>query len=113
MIVLRIGSLQFDMPFVQAALSGYSDLPMRRLARRFGAPYTLAEPVLDRLVLERGKTRKRVLTVPDDDHPVGGQLMGAGPADFGPAAHEMAQLRRRVSAACGCRSVYRGQVRQL
>ena len=31
--VLRIGGIELDMPFVQAALSGYSDLPMRRLAR--------------------------------------------------------------------------------
>ena len=32
-----IGGVQLASPVVQAALSGYSDLPMRRLARRFGA----------------------------------------------------------------------------
>ncbi len=31
---LRIGSLTLDFPVVQAALSGYSDLPMRVIARR-------------------------------------------------------------------------------
>ncbi len=88
--MLRIGSLSLDMPFIQAALSGYSDLPMRRLARRFGAPYTLNEVVLDRLVLQKGRTRREILNVASDDHPVGGQLMGANPADFAPAAAEMA-----------------------
>ncbi len=89
--MLRIGAHQFDVPFVQAALSGYSDLPMRRLARRFGAPFALNEVMLDRLVLQPGKKRKEMLQVLADDHPVGGQLMGADPKEFGPAAFELAR----------------------
>ncbi|MHC4695815.1 MAG: tRNA dihydrouridine synthase [Planctomycetota bacterium] len=87
--MLRIGPIQLDIPFVQAALSGYSDLAMRRLARCYGAPYTLNEVVLDKLVLQKGKKRKEILHVPEDDHPVGGQLMGADPAEFAPAAEAM------------------------
>ena len=87
--MLTIGSLQLDVPFMQAALSGYSDLPMRRMARRFGAPYTLNEVVLDKLVVQKGKTRRRILHVEADDHPVGGQLMGANPDAFGPAAADL------------------------
>jgi tRNA-dihydrouridine synthase B len=89
--VLNIGSIQLDVPFVQAALSGYSDLPMRRIARLYGAPFALSEVVLDRLVLQKGRKRKAILDVSDDDHPVGGQLMGADPDDFGPAAAAMAE----------------------
>lgn len=88
--MLKIGALEFEVPFVQAALSGYSDLPMRRLARRFGAPYALNEVMLDRLVLQPGKKRREMLYVAPDDHPVGGQLMGADPEVFGPAAFELA-----------------------
>lgn len=77
--------------FFQAALSGYSDLPMRRLARRFGAPYALNEVVLDKLVLQPGRKQREILHVPDDDHPVGGQLMGADPDQFAPAAAAMAE----------------------
>ncbi len=89
--MLRIGSYELDVPFVQAALSGYSDLPMRRLARRYGAPYTLNEVVLDKLVLQKGKWQREILTVAPDDHPVGGQLMGSDPDVFAPAAFAMAQ----------------------
>ncbi len=89
--MLSIGSLQLDVPFVQAALSGYSDLAMRRVARRFGAPYALNEVVLDKLVTQKGKTRRRVLRVEPDDHPVGGQLMGANPEDFAPAVADMVE----------------------
>jgi len=89
--MLSIGSLQLDGRFVQAALSGYSDLPMRRLARRYGAPYTLNEVVLDKIVIQRGRKQRQILDVPADDHPVGGQLMGSNPEDFGEAAAGMAQ----------------------
>lgn len=85
---LRIGTIDLDFPAVQAALSGYSDGPMRIVARRLGASYTLAEVMIDRFVLEQ-KNRQRTrhhLRVTDEEHPVGGQLMGADPAAFGPAA---------------------------
>jgi nifR3 family TIM-barrel protein len=83
--------LEFDVPFVQAALSGYSDLPMRRLARCYGAPYTLNEVMLDKLVVEQGRKRRPVLEVPDDDQPVGGQLMGTSPEGFAPAVTALAE----------------------
>jgi len=80
-----------DTPFVQAALSGYSDLPMRRVARAYGASYTINEVMLDTLVLVGGKKSRRILDVAEDDHPVGGQLMGADPEVFGDAAGWMAR----------------------
>jgi tRNA-dihydrouridine synthase B len=87
---LRLGPLQIDFPVVQAALSGYSDLPMRVIARRLGAPYTLCEVMLDQLVLQGGRKTRRYLRIADEEHPVGGQLMGAIPEEFGPAAAELA-----------------------
>ncbi|MCH7527124.1 MAG: tRNA-dihydrouridine synthase [Planctomycetes bacterium] len=89
--MLRIGQLELEVPFVQAALSGYSDLAMRRMARRFGAQYALNEVVLDKTVLHHGKKQREILSVEADDHPVGGQLMGANPDQFGPAAAAMAE----------------------
>lgn len=88
--MLTIGPIQLTAPFVQAALSGYSDLPMRRIARRYGAGYTLNEVVLDRLVIQRGRLQSRILKLEDDDHPVGGQIMGADPEGFALAADAMA-----------------------
>jgi len=84
--MLRIGDLEFDLPVVQAALSGYSDAAMRRMARLLGAPYTLNEVVLDQTVVNGGKKQRRILTVSEEDHPVGGQLMGAEPTQFAAAA---------------------------
>jgi len=88
---LRLGAIELDFPVVQAALSGYSDWAMRVIARRLGAPYTLCEVLLDKFVIEvtRGKKAQRFLRVTDEEHPVGAQLMGANPEDFGPATERL------------------------
>jgi len=85
--MLKIGSLQLDFPVVQAALSGYSDAPMRLIARRLGAPYALHQVVLDKSVVQSLQAREKLLgALWADDHPVGGQLMGAEPGLFAQAA---------------------------
>ncbi len=88
---LRIGNVAIGFPVVQAALSGYSDWAMRVIARRLGAPYTLCEVLLDQFLLTAGDSKKNrpKLRVTDEEHPVGGQLMGANPDDFGPAARRL------------------------
>jgi nifR3 family TIM-barrel protein len=85
---LSIGGVEIGFPVVQAALSGYSDWAMRVIARRMGAPYTLCEVMLDQFLIEGAHTKKNRgrMRVTDEEHPVGGQLMGANPEDFGPAA---------------------------
>lgn len=88
---LRIGPIELDFPLVQAALSGYSDSPMRVIARRHGAPYTLCEVMLDKFLVDL-KLRRRTshfLHIAEEEHPVAGQLMGADPAEFGPAAQRL------------------------
>ena len=48
---LRLGDVEIGFPIVQAALSGYSDWPMRVIARRLGAPYTVCEVMLDEFLV--------------------------------------------------------------
>lgn len=91
---LRLGSIELDFPVVQAALSGYSDWPMRVIAKRLGASYTLCEVMLDKFINELKTNRhhtRRFLWITDEEHPVGGQLMGAIPEEFGPAALKMVE----------------------
>ncbi len=91
--LLTIGPISLDLPVVQAAMSGYSDWPMRAIARKLGAPYSICEVMIDSFVSSlknRGKTRHHLL-VTDDDHPVGAQLMGAEPEQFAPAAMKLVE----------------------
>lgn len=90
--MLQIGNIKLALPVVQAALSGYSDWPMRAMARRLGAPYSVAEVMIDNFVnsLRDRKRTQHFLMVTDDDHPVGAQLMGADPDGFTTAARRLA-----------------------
>jgi tRNA-dihydrouridine synthase B len=90
---LQLGPLKIDFPVIQAALSGYSDWPMRVIAKRLGAPYTICEVMLDRFVVDvsKGGKAKRFLRVTDEEHPCGAQLMGAKPEEFPPAALKLVQ----------------------
>ncbi len=90
---LVIGSVPIGFPAVQAALSGYSDWPMRVMARRYGADYALCEVMLDKFLVEL-KDRKRTghfLHLSDEDHPVAGQLMGAEPEQFAAGALKLVE----------------------
>src|SRR6478609_3554107 len=91
---LRIGNLPIGFPVVQAALSGYSDWPMRVLARRHGASYALCEVMLDQCLITVKENRNRnrhFLHISDDERPVGGQLMGAEPEQFAAGATRLVQ----------------------
>ncbi len=106
--MLRIGPHELDFPVIQAPLSGYSDLPMRRVARLHGAVWTFDEVHLDRLVVETGKLRRRILHVAQDDHPLGGQLMGADPSTLAAAAQAMVEAGYEwidLNLACPVRKV--------
>jgi tRNA-dihydrouridine synthase B len=84
--MLKLGSITLDMPFIQAPLAGYTDWPMRVIARRFGAPLTFTGVMLDQIALNHKALRKKLFQLGDEPHPVGAQLLGIDPADMAAAA---------------------------
>lgn len=93
----------FDAPFFQAGLAGYSDAPMRLVARKHDCPFCVTEALLDRILINGGKGRTR--EDPDllaescgtgdpeqnraaglDDHPIAGQIMGTHPDEMAEGA---------------------------
>ncbi|MDR1268991.1 MAG: tRNA-dihydrouridine synthase [Planctomycetaceae bacterium] len=86
---LRFGRIEIPFPVIQAALSGYSDAPMRNMARRFGAMFTLCEVLLDQFVIAVSKRKSRMYFAQFDEHPVGAQLMGSEPEQFVRAAERL------------------------
>ncbi len=92
--MLKIGPHQLSSPFAQAALSGYSDWPMRVIARRHAASYTICEVMLDQFLVEVNSKRpknKHFLHISQEEHPVGGQLMGAEPEQFSAGASKLVE----------------------
>ncbi|MCL2743413.1 MAG: tRNA-dihydrouridine synthase family protein [Planctomycetaceae bacterium] len=87
--MLRLGSLEIAVPVIQAALSGYSDAPMRKIARQFGAGFTFCEVLLDQFVIAVSKRKSRLYFTDSEEHPCGAQLMGSEPEQFVRAAQRL------------------------
>lgn len=89
---LRLGSLTLDVPFFQAAISGYTNYPMRRLAKEFGAPLTLTGVMLSKSVADPRVLRNPLFHPKDDEHPIGAQIMGEEPKVMVKAARDLVGL---------------------
>lgn len=83
---MKIGTLELSMPFIQAALAGYTDYPMRQLARRFGCPLTFTGVMLDRIALHPKVLRQQKFLPYPDEHPVVAQILGDEPETISLAA---------------------------
>jgi nifR3 family TIM-barrel protein len=91
-VALRLGSLELDVPFFQASLSGYSDHAMRRLARRFGCPFTLNDVILAKSAAHPHVLRKPCFRPHPDEHPVGAQILGRTAATMAKAAKDLVAI---------------------
>lgn len=89
---IKIGTLELSMPFIQAALAGYTDYPMRHLARRFGCPLTFTGVMLDRIALHPKAMRQLKFLPHDGEHPVVAQILGDDPAIIAQAAAVFEQV---------------------
>jgi len=109
---MKIGTLSLSMPFIQAALAGYTDYPMRRLAHQFGCPLTFTGVMLDRIALHPKAMRQQKFLPYPDEHPVAAQILGDDPdiiaqaaAAFERAGYDMIDL----NFACPVQKVLRRQ----
>ena len=92
MAPLRLGTLTLDVPFFQAAISGYTNYPMRRLAKEFGSPLTLTGVMLSKSVADPRVLRNPLFHPRDDEHPIGAQIMGEEPKAMVKASRDLMGL---------------------
>lgn len=84
--MLKFGHIELDMPFIQAALSGYTEAPMRLLGRQFGCPLVFTGVMLDRLSLHKKAIRQPKFHPHPQEHPVVAQIMGEDPQTLADSA---------------------------
>ena len=92
MAALKLGQLELDVPFFQAALSGYTDSAMRKLAKDFGCPLSLTGVMLAKSAANPKVLRKQAFRPQEDEHPVGAQLMSRTPATMAKAAKDCVEV---------------------
>lgn len=90
--MLKIGSLELDMPFIQAPLAGYTDYPMRLLAKRYGCPLTFTGVMLDKIAVHPKAIKLPKFHPHADEHPVGAQILGEEPEIMSQAAAQFVRI---------------------
>jgi len=90
--MIKISSFEFQYPFFQAALAGYTDYPMRILARRFGCPLAFTGVMLDKIALHPKAIKMPRFRPSDGDHPIGAQILGDDPKTIAAAAAVFRQI---------------------
>jgi len=81
-----LGNYHIDVPLVLAPMAGITDLPFRRICKRFGVGLVVTEMIASRAV-DMGRERtERMAEVGDDEHPISIQIAGADPVFVSEAA---------------------------
>ncbi len=74
-----LGAYRIDVPLVLAPMAGITDLPFRRVCKRFGIGLTVTEMIASRAV-EQGRERtERMAELDPGERPVSIQIAGAEP----------------------------------
>lgn len=83
---IHIGPIQIDSPVFLAPMSGVTDLPYRRLVKRYGAGLVVSEMIASRaMVMEKGDTLRMASHEPEE-FPMAVQLAGCEPEVVAEAA---------------------------
>ena len=83
---IMVGPVQIDCPVILAPMTGVSDLPFRRLVRRFGSGLNVTEMIASPAAIrETRQSVQKAMWDPAED-PVSMQLVGCDPVQMGEAA---------------------------
>ena len=83
---ISIGPISLAAPVILAPLSGISDLPFRRLVRRWGAGMVVSEMIASQAMVRETRQSLLMASGEPEDFPMAVQLAGCEPAVMGEAA---------------------------
>jgi tRNA-dihydrouridine synthase B len=84
--VIQIGNLKLSSNVLLAPMSGVTDLPFRRLVKKFGAPLLISEMIASRAMILQTKESLRKCQKDDGIYPLSVQLAGCDPENMAEAA---------------------------
>jgi tRNA-dihydrouridine synthase B len=75
----RLGEHRIDPPLVLAPMAGITDLPFRKICKRFGVGLMVTEMIASRAIEQKRERTRRMAVVDAGEHPVSIQIAGSDP----------------------------------
>src|ERR1700761_6294787 len=83
---IQVGPLTIDTPVILAPMTGVTDLPFRKMVRRYGSGLNVTEMIASQAAIrETGQSIQKAAWDPIEE-PVSMQLVGCSPAEMADAA---------------------------
>ena len=83
---IQIGNVTIDCPVVLAPMTGVTDLPFRRLVRRYGSGLNVTEMIASQAAIRETRQSIQKAAWDPTEEPVSMQLVGCDPVSMGEAA---------------------------
>jgi tRNA-dihydrouridine synthase B len=83
---IRIGSIELNNPVILAPMSGVTDLPFRRLAKRCGAGLVVSEMIASQAMIRSSRQSLQMAANTPEEFPMAVQLAGCEPEVMAEAA---------------------------
>ncbi len=99
---MQIGSLSLPNKLILAPMAGITDLPYRRLMKRFGADLVFTEMVSANGLIRAGLRTRELLRSHPEERPLGIQLFGDDPAVLATAAGLVREDGELLDINMGC-----------
>ncbi len=102
-LAVQIGDVHLDPPVILAPMSGVTDLPFRRLVKRYGAGMVVSEMIASKAIIHASKKTFKRTVAADDEQPVAVQIAGCEPVVMAEAARLCRdQGARLIDINMGC-----------
>jgi tRNA-dihydrouridine synthase B len=85
-MTISIGPVTLEAPVILAPMTGVSDLPFRKLVKRFGVGMVVSEMIASKAVVLETRNALRMAAHVPEEHPMAVQLAGCEPEVMGEAA---------------------------
>ena len=108
---IQIGPVTIETPVILAPMTGVSDLPFRRLVRRFGSGLNVTEMIASQAAIRETRQSLQKAMWDPSEEPVSMQLVGCTPHEMGEAAklaEEKGAAIVDINMGCPVRKVTNG-----
>jgi tRNA-dihydrouridine synthase B len=111
-MTIHIGPIRLDSPVILAPMSGVTDMPFRRLVKRWGAGLVVSEMIASKAMIRAARKTLRMASASSEEHPMAVQLAGCEPDVMAEAARLNQDRGARIidiNMGCPVKKVVNGE----